>query len=133
MAMTIEYATRISVREKSLVMLPDQILAAVSRSVSSGEGSRSLLIQPAFAAIHQTAISRIGPNASSRARRDPLLFSLDNALRIAAPGFGRPSRLRIDRSRRLVVPIIAQPDRKGMTRCATNCAFLHFETHIPSD
>src|ERR1700712_889489 len=85
MAITIEYATRISVREKSLVMLPDQIFAAVSRSVSIGDGSKSLLTQPPFAAIHQIAISRIGPTASSRARRTPLLFSLESALRIVAP------------------------------------------------
>src|SRR4051812_7024850 len=91
--MTIEYATRISVREKSLVMLPDQIFAAVSRNVSIGDGNRSLLTQPALAAIHQIPTSRMGPTASSRARRNPLLFSLESALRIAAPAFpeGRTS------------------------------------------
>ena len=62
MAITIEYATRTSVREKSLVMLPDQIFAAVSRSVSIGDGSKSLLTHPPLAASHQIATSRIRPD-----------------------------------------------------------------------
>src|SRR5687767_6404918 len=93
MAITIEYATRINVRVKSVVMLPDQMFAAVSRSVSIGDGSRSLLTHPPLAASHQTAISRIGPTANSTARRDPLLFSRESTLCMSAPAFsnGRAS------------------------------------------
>src|ERR1700730_532276 len=83
--MTIEYESRTSVRQKSLVMLPDQIFDAVSRSVSIGGGSKSLLTHPPFAAIHQIAINKIGPIASSTARRNLLVFSFDSVLRMSAP------------------------------------------------
>src|SRR3954462_1137537 len=68
-------------------MLPDQILTAVSRNVSIGDGSKSLLTHPPLAASHQMPTSRSGPTASSTARRVPLVFSFEIALRMSAPAF----------------------------------------------
>src|SRR3954452_15044689 len=53
---------------KSPVILPAAMLAAVSRSVSTGDGSRSLLTSCPLDAIHHNANSSSGPIASSMAR-----------------------------------------------------------------
>src|SRR5829696_3856259 len=74
-------------------MLPDQMFDAVSRSVSNGGGSKSLLTQPARAAIHQTASSRTGPTASSMARRSLLVVGGERAIRMAVRFLGSVGRV----------------------------------------